>query len=152
MSACTPVERPGTKILLKEFDCNKGPYAAAIPREFSKLRQFAPLLSERELGNEDWGEYKAIGRELRFDGLTVVVVTFSNGRPYMLSGIRVSAPQWQVTGHLRVGMKASEFFSRLGKPRVADGVWNISQLGPTELFLTVKDGKIAVIDYACYTG
>lgn len=152
ISGCAPVESPDRKVIVEEFDCDVGPYAAAIPREFSKLRQFAPLESEQILETTDWGDYKTTVRELRFDGLVIVVITFSNGRPYMLSSIRVTAPQWQVTGPLRVDMKASKFFSPLGKPRVSDGIWNISQIGPTELFLTVRGGKFSVIEYACYTG
>lgn len=151
-AACTPPELPGQKLFLEEFDCDKGPFAAALPREISKLRKFAPLSGERVVETQDWETYKAITRRLDFGGLVVHVITFTDGRPFLLSGVHVDAPQWRVTGPLRVGEPAAEFFKKWGKSKIGDGVWNISQLGATELFLEVKDGKIKAVNYACYTG
>jgi hypothetical protein len=112
----------------------------------------APLQSEKALEAEDWGTFQRVFRQLNFDGLSVVVITHSDGSPPMLSSVDVRSPHWEIAGPLRVGQPASDFFSLVGKGKVGDGVWNISQVGPSELLLKVEDGRIAAIQYACYTG
>src|SRR3954464_5847291 len=72
------------------LSCSQGPYRAKLPATYKGLRSMAKVKRERTLSTTDNGAYKSYVRELRFVGLEVVVVAFSNSDRYQLSKMTIT--------------------------------------------------------------
>ena len=128
--------------------------ALRLPATYPAVRALAPIVSEKILERSDWGSYTTFDREINFDGLKLVVVTFSH-RPndYMVAGAVIRGPQWSGISPLHVGEPISsallESVTKKQAPR--NGVVQLE--GDTEgLHISLADGKVTEIIYYCYTG
>jgi hypothetical protein len=89
-------------------------------------------------------------RELRFSGLELVVVTFSD-RPnqYVLSRAIVSSRAWRIGGQLRVGSPARSALKGLqAKDLPRDGELEFS--GDTDsIRVALAAGRVLDVEYSC---
>ena len=160
LSACAPERPPAGQLPLEGFSCNEGPYALRLPRDYRKLRRLPNFVSEKvfERPQEDILEEEKLNgfttktSLLFFKGLSVGIITFSNGTPLWWGGVHISDSNWDISGLLRVGAKASELSKLIGKGQLADGEWRFNGGGADVLVAVVKDSKIFEIVYECYTG
>lgn len=157
LGACAPEQPPAGQTYLKGFSCNEGPYAIRLPRDHQKLRRMPKFVSEKVLAEDDQESQKLNGfstksYELSFKGLKVGLVTFSNGIPPWWGMVHISDSNWNISGPLRVGAKASELSKLIEKGRLADGEWRFHGGDADILVVVVKESKISDIVYQCYTG
>jgi hypothetical protein len=91
-------------------------------------------------------------RELRFNGLELVVVTFSNKpNQYLLSKAILSSPAWKIGGQLKVGSAAKSAlrgFQQQALPK--DGELEFG--GDTDsVRVTLAAGRVLDVEYSCHT-
>ena len=135
----------------EDFYCDRGRHALRLPKTYAELRKIGALLNEITTDGWDYGDYKTHKRELRFDGLTLTVTTFTNSPKYMVSSVLVSSPVWSVTGAFKVGQSIESAPVKAGDKRALDGPVMVAGEGD-DAELTVRNGKITQISYRCYDG
>ena len=137
---------------IEDCGCDSGPYAVHLPNSLKDLRSIGKLKSERVLGVEDWDTYKAETRELIFEGLRLVVITFTNNKPYMIATVNITSPSWKNVSVFRVGDTVESIKKRLKRKSHIIGDW-LKVGGDTDsLRFRISNGKIVEIEYQCYTG
>lgn len=141
------------RVGLPGFSCQSGKYGASLPATLPALRKLGRLQAEDPGEVQQWDDYHTTESVLRFDGLTVMVVTFSNDPDrYHLALLEVSSPRWRVSAPLRIGQPAGKILRELGVPSAPlSGEWRFA--GESDaLVLAVRDGLLSRITYDCYTG
>jgi hypothetical protein len=135
-----------------ELSCTSGPYRVRLPKTYRALRFLAPLKRERVLQKEDQGEHTVAYRELRFNGLELEVVTYSNKpNQYVLSSAVLSTPSWRIGGQLRVGTAARIALKGLARPPYpSDGELEFNG-DADSIRVTLSRGRILDVEYSCAT-
>ena len=139
------VSRPG-------FQCVGSPDGVQLPETLSALRRLGVLLSEEVVRTEEWEGYKAVEKRLRFKGLSLHVITFTNQpERYSLGSLELSSPAWSVAP-IAVGQPSEPLLRRLGARRTtSSGVWRFN--GESEsLIIEAHRGNVRRVLYECYTG
>ena len=96
--------RGDTSHFVDKISCDSGPYSLKLPESYDALRKIGPLKGERLLREEDYGDYRARYREMQFNGLRLVVVTYSNDPGnYKVVSAEIRSPHWKITGPFRQG-------------------------------------------------
>jgi len=134
-----------------ELSCTSGPYRLRLPKTYRAVRALAPLKRERVLRKEDQDGYAVVHRELRFNGLELELVTFSNKpNQYVLSGAILSSPSWKIGGQLRVGAPAKAALRGLLKkdlPKEGE----LEFTGDTDsIRVTLARGRVLDVEYSCH--
>ena len=135
-----------------QLSCTTGPYGIRLSKSYKAVRKLAPLKKETLLKSEDRGKYKAQYRLLAFEGLELIVITFSNEPDrYRLSAATFASP-WPLTGKLRVGNSAK--FALQGLP--VKNIPNDDEISfggdKDSMRVTLSGGNVKEIDYDCDTG
>jgi hypothetical protein len=138
---------------VEKLSCTSGPYRVKLPRSYKAVRALAPLKRERVLRTEDHGTYKANYRELRFNGLELIVVTLSHKpNEYILSKAVLSSPAWKIGGQLRVGSAAKSALRGLPVKDFSPDA-EIDLAGDSDsIRVTLANGRVQEVDYDCYVG
>jgi hypothetical protein len=126
--------------------CTSGPYALKLPKSYKALRTMGQLRRERVLKTEDAG----VQRELRFNGLEIVVLT-SADKPnrYMVSKAIVSSRAWRIAGPLRVGTSARIALKGL-QPKALPSEGELEFSGETDsIRVNLSRGRILDFEYSC---
>ena len=141
-----------TQIDLPGFQCVGGTDSIRLPPKLSSLRSLGKLISEETIRVEEWEGYKAIEKLLRFNGLSIQVVTFTNApERYSLAAVYLESSVWSL-GPYRVGQPAAPLAKQLGAKNFSSNAnWRFN--GESEsLQIEVQSGKVRRIVYECYTG
>jgi hypothetical protein len=135
-----------------DLSCTTGPYRVRLPKTYRALRVLAPLKRERVLQKEDEGAYTVTYRELRFNGLELEVVTYSNKpNQYVLSSAVLSTAAWRIGGQLRVGTAARIALKGLApQPYPNDGELEFNG-DADSIRVTLSRGRILDVEYSCAT-
>jgi hypothetical protein len=131
-----------------EPSCTSGPYRLTLPKSYKALRGIGTLLRERVRTTDD----KMTQRELRFNGLEVVVLT-SADKPnqYVVSRAVVSGRNWRISGPLRVGTTAKVALKGL-QPRQLPSHGDLEFNGDKDsIRVTLAHGRILDFEYSCAT-
>lgn len=131
---------------VEKLSCTSGPYRVQLPKSYKAVRGLGHLRRERVLKSED----TATHRELRFNGLELVVVTFSD-RPnqYVLSKAIVSSRAWRIGGQLRVGSPARSALKGLqAKDLPRDGELEFSG-DRDSVRVNLAAGRVLDVEYSC---
>lgn len=134
------------------LSCTNGPYRLTLPKSYKSVRTLGRLMRERILKTEDLGTHTVSHRELRFNGLELVLVTSSN-RPnrYVVSRAIVSSRAWRIAGPLRVGSPAKSALRGLAKESPKEGELEFG--GDTDsIRVTLAAGRVLDVEYSCHTG
>ena len=135
------------------FACRQMPLGIELPDSYPMLRKIAPIRDETVGETTNWGSYQTVIRNLRFDGLRLVVVTFTNDPyRYVLAQASVTDRRWMPDGPLRIGQTLADVQKKLS----AFGI-SLNQtltIGGDADTVTVRmaDGRVVGLEYACYTG
>lgn len=132
-----------------KLSCTEGPYRVQLPKSYKAVRTLGQLRRERVLKTED----SATHRELRFNGLELVVVTFAD-RPnrYVLSRAIVSSRAWRIGGPLRVGSPAKAALKGLqAKDLPRDGELEFSG-DRDSVRVNLAAGRVLDVEYSCNAG
>jgi hypothetical protein len=122
-----------------------------LPLKLSQLRKLGKISDEQTVRVEEWDGYKAIEKLLRFNGMHVQVITFTNDpERYNLAAVFIEAADWTVSP-IRVGSPVA-VLARLGaaKPS-ANGTWRFAGESDS-LYVEARAGKVIRVVYECYTG
>jgi hypothetical protein len=134
------------------FGCDTGPFRLHLPKSFLALRSIGKIRSEKVLEVTDWGTYKSEDRELIFDGLKLIVITFTNDSKYMVARATITSSVWKFAGGFRVGDSVNSVMHRFNDK----GSQEVEMLrfgGDTDsVDFSVSNGRVIIIDYSCYTG
>ena len=85
-----------------EPSCTAGPYKLKLPKSYKALRGIGTLRRERVQNAGDGMEE----RELRFNGLELVVLAQAGKSDYVVQKAIVTTANWGIAGPLRVGTAA----------------------------------------------
>lgn len=132
-----------------DLSCTKGPYRLKLPKSYKAVRGLGTIRRDRVLKVEDHGTYTATHRELRFNGLELELVTFSN-QPghYALTKAIISTRNWRIGGALRVGAPAKSALRGLANESPRDGELEFS--GATDsLRVNLAAGRVLDLEYSC---
>ena len=132
-----------------DLSCTKGPYRLKLPKSYRAVRGLGTIRRDRVLKIEDRGAYTATHRELRFNGLEIELVTFSNepGR-YALTKAIITTSNWRIAGALRVGAPARSALRGLANESPRDGELEFS--GATDsLRVNLAAGRVLDVEYSC---
>lgn len=135
-----------------DLSCTTGPYRLRLPKTYKALRVLAPLKRERVLQKEDEGTHTVTYRELRFNGLELEVVTYSNKpNQYVLSSAVLSTSAWRIGGQLRVGTAARIALKGLAaQPYPGDGELEFNG-DADSIRVTLSRGRVLDVEYSCAT-
>ena len=134
--------------------CLEGKHSLQLPKTLPALRNLAPVLKVEDLGVERWQGYTTIHRRIRFAGLTVGVVAYSNdANRYSLERVEIRGAQWARIAPFAVGETIESVRGKLGEIAVDDVTLRSIYSGENEsLHFETKSGKVSAIIYQCYTG
>ena len=135
-----------------DLSCTKGPYRLTLPQSYKAVRGLGRLMRERVLRTEDLGTHTVSHRELRFNGLELVLVTSSDTpNRYAVSSAIVSSRAWRIAGPLRVGSPARTALRGLTKDVPQQGELEFS--GDTDsLRVNLAGGRVVDVEYSCSNG
>ncbi|HTN12635.1 MAG TPA: hypothetical protein VL154_16815 [Acetobacteraceae bacterium] len=154
MFSAVPLKaQPAAPAYVPAFTCQQESLGIRLPRTYPMLRRIAPIRAETVGEVTNWGAYQTVFRDLRFDGLHLQVVTFSNDpQRYMLAGASITDPQWTPEGLLRIGQTLAETRRRLSEFGVA--LSESLTIGGDGDAVTIRAtaGHIVELNYSCYTG
>jgi hypothetical protein len=131
-----------------EPSCTSGPYRLKLPRSYKQLRGIGQLRRERVLKTED----SAVQRELRFNGLEVIVlVSADKPNQYAVSRAVVSSANWRLAGPLRVGTSAKVALKGL-QPKALPSDGELEFNGDKDsIRVTLSRGRVLDFEYSCST-
>jgi len=135
-----------------DLSCTSGPFRVKLPKSYKALRVLAPLKRERVLQKEEQDGQTTVYRELRFNGLELEVVTYSNKpNQFVLSSAVLSTPSWRIGGQLRVGTAARIALKGLAAPPYpSDGELEFN--GDSDsIRVTLSRGRILDVEFSCAT-
>ena len=144
MAAGAPGFEAQAQTYTAQVSCTSGPYRLKLPQSYKALRGIGQLRRERVLKTEDTGTQ----RELRFNGLELVVVTLPD-KPsrYRLSKAVVSSRNWRITP-LRVGTPANTALRGLLKDPPRDG--EVEFNGEKDsIRVNLAAGRVLDVEYSC---
>lgn len=123
-----------------------------LPPKLSQLRKLGTLREEQVVRTEEWEGYKAIEKLLRFDGLYIQVITFTNDpERFNLAAVYIESSKWSISP-FRVGESISTALSRMGtKATDPNGAWRFSGESDT-MYIESRGSKVYRLVYECYTG
>jgi hypothetical protein len=136
-----------------KLSCTEGPYRVQLPKSYKAVRGLGHLRRERVLRTEDQGTHTVTHRELRFNGLELVLVT-SSDKPnqYVLSKAILSSRAWRIGGQLRVGSPARAALKGLqAKDLPKDGELEFSG-DKDSIRINLAAGRVLDVEYSCSTG
>jgi hypothetical protein len=136
----------GAQAKAAEPSCTSGPYALKLPKSYKALRTMGQLRRERVLKTEDAG----VQRELRFNGLEIVVLTTADKpNQYVVSRAVVSAKNWKIAGPLRVGTSARSALKALQPKNIpSEGELEFGG-GKDSIRVTLARGRVLDFEYSC---
>ena len=135
------------------LSCTSGPYRLNLPKSYKALRGLGQVRRERVLKTEDYGTHTVSHRELRFNGLELVLVTTSNKpNQYAVSKAVLTSRAWRIAGQLRVGTPAQAALRGLyarDLPREGE----LEFEGDTDAIrIVLAAGRVLDVEYSCSSG
>jgi len=140
-------------IYVPELRCHDGLYRVSLPETVEALRKIGTLREERLVETLVWGDKSESHiLELKFDALTLSIMSDGQKRRYSLAKATITDPRWVLAPNFRVGDSVAVVLKRLGRKDTALGT--VLVFGGDTDFVSFKnvDGKISEIEIACYTG
>jgi hypothetical protein len=128
-----------------EPSCTAGPYKLKLPKSYKALRGIGTLRRERVQNAGDGMEE----RELRFNGLELVVLAERGKSDYVVQKAIVTTPNWRIAGPLRVGTTARIALKGL-KPRELPAEGELEFSGETDsIRVSLARGRVLDFEYSC---
>ena len=144
VAGALPFEASGQSYIA-QVSCTSGPYRVKLPNSYKALRGIGHLRRERVLKTEETGTH----RELRFNGLELVVLTPSDKpNQYQLSRAILTSANWRIAGPLRVGTSANVALRGLLKNPPMDG--EVEFTGDKDsIRVSLARGRVLDVEYSC---
>ena len=128
-----------------EPSCTAGPYRLKLPKSYKALRGIGTLRRER-VQRADHGMEE---RELRFNGLELVVLAQAGKSEYTVQKAIVTTSNWRIAGPLRVGTAARIALKGLTPSALpADG--ELEFAGEMDsIRVSLARGRVLDFEYSC---
>lgn len=128
-----------------EPSCTTGPYRLKLPKSYKALRGIGTLRRERVQNAGDGMEE----RELRFNGLELVVLAQAGKSDYVVQKAIVTTSNWRIAGPLRVGTAARIALKGL-KPKALPADGELEFAGDTDsIRVSLARGRVLDFEYLC---
>lgn len=140
----------GHKVYRSDFSCSRGPYALRVGNSLNELRSLGILQKETV------GPPEQLGFELRilnFDGLQIGAVFPSNKYDKgAIDYVLIDSPQWSIAAGIKVGVPVEDLGQVL-KQKLPGRDGKVEICGDTDCgIFFIKNRRVQVINYQCYTG
>lgn len=139
---------------IEDMVCNGGRLGLRLPSTVAGVRKLGTIVQTQPMEVQQWDGYHTSAKALRYRGLTLEIITFSNdANRYLIEGATIQHPRWKRLSPFYVGQSRAEVFRVLG---VQDHTPEAEQLafggdGDT-LYFSFRSGKVVELQYVCYTG
>lgn len=148
--------QPGDpQYFLEGMRCAGGEFGLRLPTTLPELMALAPLRQEVVHGVEAGEGFTITRKTLRFDGLAIGVVTFSNdAQRYWLASAEVRSTAWQHLTPFRLRQSIEDVRKRLGTVAQDDQYLRSIYAGESDSvrFESTRRGRVTAVLYECYTG
>jgi hypothetical protein len=135
-----------------DLSCTKGPYRLKLPKSYKGVRGLGAIQRDRVMRIEDHGTYTITHRELRFNGLEIELMTFSNEPSrYVVTRAIITTSNWRIAAPLRVGAPAKSALRGLANESPRDGELEFSG-GGDSVRVALAAGRIFDLEYSCQPG
>ena len=125
--------------------CSAGPYKLKLPKSYKALRGIGTLRRER-VQNAGNGMEE---RELRFNGLELVVLAERGKSDYVVQKAIVTTSNWRIAGPLRVGTAARIALKGL-KPGALPADGELEFAGEKDsIRVSLARGRVLDFEYSC---
>ena len=125
--------------------CTAGPYKLKLPKSYKALRGIGTLRRERVQKTDNGMEE----RELRFNGLELVVLAQAGKSDYAVQKAIVSTRNWRIAGPLRVGTAARVALKGL-KPGALPSDGELEFSGESDsIRVSLARGRVLDFEYTC---
>jgi hypothetical protein len=153
-ASCFAGQAGEPQYFLEGMHCLGEPFGLLLPSTLPELLAMGPILSEQVLQVEQWEGYKATRKIVRFTGLTLGLVTFSNDpKRYSLASAEIRSRDWLRLAPFSVGQSTEAVRQRLGGVGEDDLTLRSIYSGENEsVRFETRTGRITAIIYECYTG
>lgn len=136
---------PAAQGRIAEPSCTAGPYKLRLPKSYKALRGIGTLRRER-VQNAGNGMEE---RELRFNGLELVVLAPAGKSDYVVQKAIVTTPNWRIAGPLRVGTAARIALKGL-KPSALPADGELEFAGDKDsIRVSLARGRVLDFEYTC---
>ncbi|MYM39308.1 hypothetical protein [Duganella qianjiadongensis] len=148
----SPAERDASYI--EDFSCNGGRLGLRLPLTPAGVYKLGTMVQSLPIEVQQWDGYRTTAKALRYRGLTLEIITFSNDASrYLIETATIQHPRWKQLAPFYVGQSRAEVFRVLD---VKDSTPEVEQLefggdGDTLRF-SFRSGKLVQVQYVCYTG
>jgi hypothetical protein len=135
--------------------CQGGKFSLRLPATLPALLALGPKVGEESLETQRWEGYTTTRKRVRFDGLSIDVVTYSNdAKKYSLAAVTIRSAAWAKLAPFTVGETTEAARAKLGSVANDDVQLRSIYAGENESvrFETTRAGRVAAIIYECYTG
>ena len=139
---------------IEGLSCVGEPYGLKLPATLPELLAMSSVQSEQELQVEQWDGYTATRKTIRFKGLVVGLVTYSNdSKRYSLTSVEIRSSSWASLSPFRVGQSTAEVRQKLGGAGEDDSNLRSVYAGENEsVHFETRASHVTAVIYECYTG
>ncbi len=139
---------------LEGMRCLGEPFGLRLPSTLPELLALGAVQSEQVLEVEQWEGYKATRKIVRFKGLALGLVTYSNDpRRYSLASAEVRSRDWLRLTPFAVGESTEAVRQRLGDVAEDDMTLRSLYSGESDsVRFETRAGRVSAVIYECYTG
>ncbi|GAC1376570.1 MAG: hypothetical protein NVS3B3_15740 [Aquirhabdus sp.] len=134
--------------------CQSGKYGLRLPATLPGLLALGPRPAVKGLGTQRWKGYTTTYKRIRFDGLSMDLITYSNDpNRYSLASLTIRSTAWTMLAPFAVGESVDDIRARFGD--VAKDDWQLRSIysGENEsVHFDTRAGRVSAIIYECYTG
>ena len=153
-ATCRAGQAGEPEYFVENMRCLGEPFGLSLPPSLPELMAMAPVLSEQVQQVEQWEGYTSTAKTVRFKGLTLGLITFSNDpKRYSLSSAQVLSPAWARLSHFKVGQIAAAVHAVFGSVGEDDTDLRSKYSGENEgVRFETREGHVTRVIYECYTG
>jgi hypothetical protein len=141
-------------VFVNGLSCVGGRYGMSMPRDIRVLTKSAKMIGEEVSEVERWNGYEATRKSLRFDGLELGVVVFSNDPArYLVTYAVIESPSWNRLTPFKIGLPVAQAATRFGAVAKSDPALARTYAGESEsVKIHSSEGIVTRVEYECYSG
>lgn len=141
-------------VYVENLDCVGGRFGLDLPSDIRVVRQMSSTLKEEVLEVERWHGYTTERKLLKFDGLTLEVIEFSNDPSrFMLTFAAVTSPKWNSISPFKLWRPVTDSATVLGDfARDNPGLIRPFEDEGNRVTIHSSEGIVTQVAYHCYPG
>lgn len=139
---------------IEDMSCNGGRLGLRLPPTVAGVRKLGTILQALPIEVQQWDGYRTSAKALRYRGLTLEIITFSNdANRYLIEAATLQHPRWKRLSPFYVGQSRVEVFRLLGVQDTTPEAEQLAFGGDADtLRFSFRSGRLVQLQYVCYTG